>query len=157
MSTPKHTVLLVAATLLVLLPMLACSNPPERTAKPTTNPTIAAIWGTDTPEPTETLTPTDTPEPTKTTSPTRTPTALPEGMLSEVGAFLESHKSYGRLHFVGEVSDWAKGKKQNILLYNDSSSNYREMVFYIKDGEVTTVWEFTKDEGQVLIWGLPGH
>jgi hypothetical protein len=76
---------------------------------------------------------------------TQAPTA---GLLSEVAAFLETHREFGAPTRTQYVPDWAKGKRQRVGF--DSG---RSLLFYTKNGVVVTVYEDDPSEGRVKIWG----
>lgn len=72
---------------------------------------------------------------------------LPE-MLPGIKIFLESHSEFGRPIETQTIPDWAQGKRQRVQF-----SNGRNLLFYLKDGKVTTIWEDIPEEGRKKIWG----
>jgi hypothetical protein len=79
---------------------------------------------------------------------TTTPTTLTE-LLPEVKSFLDKHKELGKPAKSQPPTDWAKGKKQRIIL-DDS----RDLTFYTQSGAVVTVYEEARG-GRKTIWGDP--
>lgn len=57
-------------------------------------------------------------------------------VLPEVSAFLLEHPEFGEARRTQAVPNWLKGKRQRI-----TSSTGRELLFYMLDGQVVTVYE----------------
>jgi hypothetical protein len=79
---------------------------------------------------------------------TSTPTSLTE-LLPEIKSFLNTHKELGTPAKSQPPTDWARGKKQRIIL-----DDKRDLTFYIESGAVVTVYEEARD-GRKTIWGEP--
>lgn len=72
---------------------------------------------------------------------------LPQ-MLPGVRNFLESHSEFGEPIGTQAITDWAQGKRQRVQF-----SSGRNLLFYLNDGVVTTVWEDSTEKGRTKIWG----
>ena len=69
-------------------------------------------------------------------------------LMPEVAAFLNSHHEFGTPTSTQDVPNWAEGKRQRVNF--DSG---RSLLFYMKDGEVVTVYENHPSEGRKKVWG----
>ncbi len=69
-------------------------------------------------------------------------------LLLGIGAFLESHDEFGTPTATQSVPDWAQGKRQRVQF-----SNGQNLLFYLKEGKVVTVYEDHPQEGRKKIWG----
>jgi len=82
---------------------------------------------------------------------TPNPTAMPASEQSEIlpgiRLFLSEHKEFGSPIKVQFLSDWAEGKRQRVQF-----TNGRNLLFYLKDDKVVTVYEDTETEGRKKIW-----
>jgi hypothetical protein len=79
---------------------------------------------------------------------TPTPTTL-TALLPEIKTFLDKHKELGKPEKSQTPTDWAKGKKQRVIL-----DDKRDLTFYTQSGVVVTVYEEARD-GRKTIWGDP--
>lgn len=69
-------------------------------------------------------------------------------LLPEVGAFLSTHREFGRATSTESVPNWAQGKRQRVKF-----DTGRSLLFYIKEGRVVTVYEDTAGAGRTTVWG----
>jgi hypothetical protein len=70
------------------------------------------------------------------------------GLHPEIKTFLSSHSEFGKATGVEDMPDWFKGPRQRVQF--DSGRN---LLFYMKDGQVVTVWEDTPSSGRQVVWG----
>jgi len=68
-------------------------------------------------------------------------------ILSGIQAFLTKHKEYGSPTGTQSVPDWAKGKRQRVQF-----TTGRNLLFYLKDGVVVTVYEDDSRGDRKKIW-----
>jgi len=68
-------------------------------------------------------------------------------VLSGIQAFLTKHKEYGSPTGTQSVPDWAKGKRQRVQF-----TTGRNLLFYLKDGVVVTVYEDDSRGDRKKIW-----
>jgi len=67
-------------------------------------------------------------------------------LLSGVHTFLETHKEFGQPIRVQSIPDWEKGKRERVHFKNG-----RNLLFYLKDDIVVTVYEdFIKGERKII-------
>lgn len=76
-----------------------------------------------------------------------TRSAAPAGLRPEIAAFLRAHSEFGQPTGVQHIENWAAGPRQRV----DFASG-RNLLFYIKNGQVVTVYEDTGN-GRVIVWG----
>ena len=110
----------IVITLLFTLSVISCTKHPESNTNTNTNTRIA-------------------PTP---------PTALTE-LLPEIKSFLNTHKELGTPAKSQPPTDWAKGKKQRIIL-----DDKRDLMFYTQSGAVVSIYEDARN-GTKVIWGEP--
>ena len=65
-----------------------------------------------------------------------------------IRAFLERHNEFGAPAAIQSVPDWAQGKRQRVQFKNG-----RNLLFYLKEGKVVSVYEDHPKEGRKKIWG----
>ena len=86
--------------------------------------------------------------PRKTTSaPAAMPASEPSDVLPGIRFFLNEHKKFGSPIETQSLPDWAEGKRQRVQF-----TNGRNLLFYLKDSNVVTVYEDTETEGRKKIW-----
>lgn len=76
----------------------------------------------------------------------QTKSQWPIGMLTGIKVFLRSHPQYGKPIYVQDIPDWHKGRRQRVQF-----SNGRNLLFYLKEGTVITIWE--DNPTRTKIWG----
>lgn len=94
----------------------------------------------------------DTPRPARNANTEKTqPTAstLPAGLLPEIAQFLDEHKEFGKPTRIEAMPDWAKGKRQRVVL--ELNESRRNLLFYMKENKVITVYE--DDGSRKIVWG----
>lgn len=69
-------------------------------------------------------------------------------LLPGVRDFLERHSEFGKPIATQSIPDWAQGKRQRVQF-----SNGRNLLFYLKEGVVITVFEDSTEKGRTKIWG----
>ena len=62
--------------------------------------------------------------------------------------FLAEHPEFGSATTTQSVPDWVQGKRQRVRF-----ANGRNLLFYLKDGKVVTVYGCADTEGRKKIWG----
>lgn len=87
--------------------------------------------------------PRETPSP-----PVKRESSRPSGILPGIRSFLNQNREFGSATTTQPVPDWAQGKRQRVQF-----TSGRNLLFYLKDGEVVTVYEDTEAEGRKKIWG----
>ena len=70
-------------------------------------------------------------------------------VLSGIQTFLADHQEFGSPRSTQSVPDWEKGKRQRIQF-----TSGRNLLFYLQNGKVITVYEDTETEGRKKIWGI---
>ena len=68
-------------------------------------------------------------------------------LLPEIRAFLRSHSEFGSPIATQPIPDWAHGKRQRVQF-----TTGRNLLFYLQDGRVLTVYEDFPGDGRVAIW-----
>lgn len=68
-------------------------------------------------------------------------------VLPGIQEFLAKHKEFGSPIRTQSVPDWAKGKRQRIQF-----TSGRNLLFYLQNGQVVTVYEDTRTDGRKKIW-----
>lgn len=87
-------------------------------------------------------------QPTASSKPSVASRRTKSDVLPGIQMFLAKHQEYGLPIRKQSVPAWAQGERQRIQF-----SNGRNLLFYLKNGKVVTVYEDTKTEGRKKIWG----
>jgi len=69
-------------------------------------------------------------------------------LLPGVRTFLSTHDEFGTPAATQAIADWAQGRRQRVRF-----TNYRSLLFYLKDGQVMTVYEDDTEGGRTKVWG----
>ncbi|MBL7066434.1 MAG: hypothetical protein ISS29_01055 [Candidatus Marinimicrobia bacterium] len=72
-------------------------------------------------------------------------------VLPGIQAFLAKHKEFGLPSRTQSVPNWAQGKRQRVQFKTG-----RNLLFYLKNGKVVTVYEDTKTGSRKKVWGSQG-
>ncbi len=70
-------------------------------------------------------------------------------VLPGIETYLVEHREFGSPSSTQSLSDWEKGKRQRIQF-----TSGRNLLFYLQNGKVITVYEDTETEGRKKIWGI---
>lgn len=73
---------------------------------------------------------------------------VPSDLLPGIRAFLNGHKEFGKPTGTTTIPDWAQGKRQRVQF-----DTGRDLLFYLKSGQVSTVWEDHPELGRRKVWG----
>lgn len=71
----------------------------------------------------------------------------PSDLRPEIATFVSQHPEFGKPTGTQSIDDWAQGARQRV----DFDSG-RNLLFYMKDGQVVTVYEDGTD-GRNKVWG----
>ncbi len=71
-------------------------------------------------------------------------------LMPEIKAFLEDHPEFGQPDEIRAVPDWVSGKRQGFF-----NKEGKYFLFYLKGGEVKTVYDITGD--RTMVWGEDGR
>ena len=69
-------------------------------------------------------------------------------ILQGIQEFLAEHPEFGSATTTESVPDWAQGKRHRVRF-----TNGRNLLFYLKDGKIVTVYEWSDTEGRKKILG----
>ena len=86
-------------------------------------------------------------KPIETSEPSAVSNQTQSDVLPGIQEFLRQHKEFGSPSRTQSMPDWWQGKRQRI-----QSTNGRNLLFYLKDGRVVSVYEDTKTESRKRIW-----
>lgn len=70
------------------------------------------------------------------------------GVLDPIKSFIAEHPEFGEPRSTSDVPDWRYGQRQRIVFESG-----RNLLFYIHEGEVITVYEDSPTDGRELVWG----
>lgn len=71
-------------------------------------------------------------------------------LLPEIATFLSTNSDFGAATGTQPIPDWRFGKRQRVQF-----DTGRDLLFYVKDGAVMTVYEDTAASGRQIVWGEP--
>jgi hypothetical protein len=81
-------------------------------------------------------------------TPASTTTATELSILAPIKSFIAEHPEFGEPRSTSEVPDWRYGQRQRIIFESG-----RNLLFYIHEGEVITVYEDSPNDGRKRVWG----
>ena len=69
-------------------------------------------------------------------------------LLAEISKFLRDHEEFGKPRATQSIPNWESGKRQRVTF-----NTGRNLLFYTKSDQVTTIYEDDSIEGRKKVWG----